>query len=144
MEVVSESRDARLSALGFDASRQQTARSYRRRRIGMGFVRIIVYMTLSLWLLGGFTFTVKAWATALGTGVAQFALYGVLIYVLYWLPVVPLGILGGFFLERRYGVSVQGFRSWFGDAAKRLGIGLPLSVLAIVIVYFLLQSTPDR
>lgn len=136
-------RDARLSALGFDVSRQRLARSYKRNRTALAAVRIVVYIAISAWLLAGFTFQVRAWASALGPGVAQYALYAVLLYFLYWLPTIPLGIYGGRVLERRYGMSVQGLRSWLGDAAKGLVIGLAFSVLAVVVVYLLLASAPD-
>ncbi len=144
MEVVNEARDARLSALGFDVARQRVARSYRWRRVAVAGLRVLVYLALSVWLLGGFTFTVKGWTSVLGAGVPQYALYAVLVYFLFWIPVIPLGIVGGFFLERKYGVSVQGLRSWIADAAKSLAIGLGFSVLAVVVVYVLLAADPDR
>ena len=140
--VVSGARDARLAALGFDVRRQKLARAYKRRRFVLTAVRIVVYILLSAWLLGGFTFTVKAWASAYGGGVAQYALYAVLVYFLYWLPVVPLGVLGGFVLERKYGMSVQGIRSWIADAAKGLAIGLGFSALTIIVLYALLAAVP--
>ncbi|MEK6852028.1 MAG: hypothetical protein AABY30_05775, partial [Candidatus Thermoplasmatota archaeon] len=134
---MSGARDARLAALGFDVRRQKLARAYKRRRFVLTAVRIVVYILLSAWLLGGFTFTVKAWASAYGGGVAQYALYAVLVYFLYWLPVVPLGVLGGFVLERKYGMSVQGIRSWIADAVKGLAIGLGFSALTITVLYAL-------
>ena len=140
--VVIGTRDARLAALGFDVRRQKLAREYKRRRLALTLVRIVVYIALSAWLLGGFTFTVKGWASALGGGIPQYALYAVLAYFLYWLPAIPLGVLGGFVLERRYGVSVQGLRSWLADAAKGLAIGLGFSVLAVVVLYALLAVVP--
>jgi len=140
--VVSGERDERLAALGFDVRRQQLAREYKRRRLALTLVRIVVYVLLSAWFLGGFTFTVKAWASAFGGGVPQYAVYAVFAYVLYWLPAIPLGVLGGYVLERRYGMSVQGVRSWLGDAAKGLAIGLGFSVLAVVVLYALLAAVP--
>jgi STE24 endopeptidase len=142
-EVVTEGRDARLAALGFDVGRQRLAREYKRERAAMGAVRIVVYVALSAWLLTGFTFAVEAWASAFGGGLPQYALYAFILYFVFWLPVIPLGILGGFVLERRYGMSVQGLRSWLGDAAKGLGIGLGFSVLSVVVLYVLLAAAPD-
>lgn len=141
---MSAGRDASLAALGFDVGRQRLAREYKGKRFVLSVVRVAVYILVSVWLLGGFTYQVKAWASAFGSGAPQYALYTVLLYFLYWLPVIPLGVLGGFVLERRYGMSVQGLRSWLGDAAKSLGIGLAFSIVAVEALYFLLATTPDR
>jgi len=144
MEVaVNEARDARLAALGFDLDRQRLAREYKWKRQGLSAIRIVAYITLSVWLLQGFTFTVKAWASIFGGGVPQIALYTLSIYFLYWVPVIPLGIYGGLVVERKYGMSVQGLRSWLNDAAKSLAIGLGFSVLTVEVLYFLLAATPD-
>jgi STE24 endopeptidase len=143
MEVVSGARDARLAALGFDVSRQRLAREYKRRRTVLGAVRIVLYIGISVWLLRGFTFDVKAWASAFGGGLPQYALYTVALYFLFWIPVIPIGVLGGFVLEHRYGMSVQGLRSWLADAAKSLAIGLGFSILAVEVVYVLLTATSD-
>lgn len=144
MEVLTDARDTRLATLGFDVGRQRLAREYKRKRLVVSGVRILVYVALSGWLLTGFTFAVKGWASAFGGGPPQYALYAIALYFLYWMPVIPLGILGGFFLERRYGVSVQGFRSWVRDAAKSLAIGLGFSLLAVEVLYLLLAVAPDR
>jgi len=144
MEVaVNETRDSRLATLGFDLDRQRLAREYNRKRLPLTAARIVAYIAISAWLLQGFTFQLKAWASIFGGGVSQVALYTVIVYFLYWLPVMPLGIYGGLVLERRYGMSVQGFRSWLGDAAKSLGIGLGFSVLMVEVLYVLLAATPD-
>ena len=141
---MNEARDGRLAALGFDVRRQQLAREYRGKRVALAGLRIAIYIALSAWLLTGFTFALKSWASTFGSGFPQFALYTVFVYFLYWLPVVPIGIVGGFFLERRYGVSVQGFRSWIRDAAKSLGIGLGFSLIIVEVLYGLLAVAPDR
>ena len=143
MEVVSEGRDARLAALGFDVDRQRLARAYKRRRGALSTVRVVVYIAISVWLLTGFTFVVKDWAGAFGGEVPEVATYTVLLYFLYWIPVIPLGIFGGLVLERRYGLSTQGVRSWLGDAAKSLAIGVGFSVLGVEVLYFLLAAVPD-
>ena len=136
-------RDARLAALGFDVPRQRLAREYKRRRTALSAIRVLAYILISAILLRGFTFEVKAWAFAFGGGVTQYTLYAIALYFLFWVPVIPVGIAGGFVLERKYGMSVQGLRSWLADAAKGLGIGLGFSILAVVVLYLFLAATPD-
>ncbi len=143
MEVVNETRSARLAALGFDAERQRLAREYRGKRVALGAIRIVAYVAISVWLLTGFTFQVKAWASLFGAGVPQYALYAILLYFLYWVPVIPVGLVGGFILERKYGMSVQGLRSWLADVAKSLGIGLAFTVLSVVVLFLLLARFPQ-
>lgn len=143
MEVLSSTRAARLAALGFDVHRQSLAREYKRKRVALTVGRVVLYIVISAWLLGGFTFDLRRWATALGPGIPQYLLYTLAVYILYWLPVVPIGLYGGFVLERRYGMSVQGIRSWFGDAAKGFAIGLGFATLAVAVLYLLLAGVPD-
>lgn len=143
MAVVSGGRDARLSALGFDVDRQRLARAYKRRRTALTAFRGAAYVVLTAWLLTGFTFTLKAWASAVGGGLVEVAAYAVLLYFVFWLPVVPVELAAGYVLERRYGMSVQRFGSWVRDAAKGLAIGLALSLVAVEVVYALLAATPD-
>ena len=139
---MNETRDARLGALGFDVGRQHLAREYKGKRLALAGVRVAVYVAISAWLLAGFTHTVKGWAV-FGPGLPQYALYTTALYFLYWIPVIPLGVLGGVVLERKYGMSVQGLRSWLRDAAKSLAIGLGFSILAVEVVYAILAAQPD-
>jgi len=144
MEVpVNETRDARLGALGFDVDRQRLAREYKGKRLALAGVRVTAYVAISAWLLAGFTHAVKGWASAFGPGLPQYALYTTALYFLYWIPAIPLGIFGGLILERKYGMSVQGMRSWLGDAAKGLAIGLGFSIVAVLVVYGILEAQPD-
>src|SRR6266581_3715437 len=143
MEVVSGGRDTRLAAMGFDVSRQRLAREYKRRRVLLGVVRIVVYVLISAILLRGSTFDLRRWASAFGGGPPQFALYTIALYFVFWIPVIPIGVLGGFVLERKYGMSVQGLRSWLADAAKSLAIGLGFSLLAVEVLYVLLAASPE-
>ena len=143
MEVLRGDRDARLAALGFDVSRQRLAREDKRRRTVLGAIRVLIYIAISVTLLRGFTFELKMWSLAFGGGVAQYALYAVALYFLFWIPVIPIGVVGSFVLERRYGMSVQGLWSWLVDAAKGLGLGLGFSVLAVEVLYVFLAATPS-
>ncbi len=129
--------------MGFDVHRQRLAREYKRRRTVLASIRVFVYILISAMLLRGFTFDVKAWASAFGGGVPQYAFYTLALYFLFWIPVIPIGVLGGFVLERWYKMSVQGLRSWLADAAKSLAIGLGFSILVVEVLYFLLAVAPE-
>ena len=77
---MNETREARLAALGFDLRRQRLAREYKRKRLPLTAIRILFYIAISAWLLQGFTFQVKAWASVFGGGAPQVALYTVIVY----------------------------------------------------------------
>ncbi|TLZ50742.1 MAG: M48 family metallopeptidase [Methanobacteriota archaeon] len=143
MEVLRGDREARLAARGFDVSRQRLAREYKRKRTTLAGVRIFAYIAISAALLRGLTFDLKSWASVFGGGPPQYALYTIALYFLFWIPVIPVGLFGGFVLERRYGMSVQGLRSWLADAAKGLVIGLGFSIVAVEALYLLLGASPD-
>lgn len=48
---------------------------------------------------------------------------------------LPLAWLGGYRLDRRYGLSHQTLRGWFGDHLKGVGVGLLLASGAALVVY---------
>ncbi|HEY4910414.1 MAG TPA: M48 family metallopeptidase [Methylomirabilota bacterium] len=55
---------------------------------------------------------------------------------------LPLSLLGGFWLPRRYGLHHQTFARWIMDRMKAGIIGGILGVAGALIVYALLRSTP--
>jgi STE24 endopeptidase len=59
----------------------------------------------------------------------------------HWLLTLPLRILSGFFLPRRFGLLHQPFGRWLWDGVKAAAIGGLLAVLGAEVVYGLLRST---
>jgi CAAX prenyl protease-like protein len=55
---------------------------------------------------------------------------------------LPLSLIGGFWLPRRYGLHHQSFLRWAIDRGKAGLIGIALGGAAVLIVYALLRSTP--
>jgi STE24 endopeptidase len=55
---------------------------------------------------------------------------------------LPLSLIGGFSLPRRYGLHHETFARWIMDRVKAGIIGVTLGVAAALIVYALLRSTP--
>ncbi len=55
---------------------------------------------------------------------------------------LPLSLIGGFWLPRRYGLLHQSFVRWTIDRGKAGLIGIILGGAAVLIVYALLRSTP--
>src|SRR5215470_15052812 len=55
---------------------------------------------------------------------------------------LPLKLVRGFWLPRRYGLLHQPLRAWLGDQLKAAAIGGALGLAAVQIVYALLALTP--
>ena len=47
-------------------------------------------------------------------------------------------------ISRQYGLSVQGWRSWFGDVLKGEAISIIIGVLALWLLVFLIRRSPRR
>jgi STE24 endopeptidase len=58
------------------------------------------------------------------------------------LLILPLSLVGGFWLPRRYGLHHQSFARWAVDRLKAALIGIILGGTAVLVVYALLRSTP--
>ena len=58
------------------------------------------------------------------------------------LLILPLSLVGGFWLPRRYGLHHQSFAHWAMDRLKAALIGVIVGGTAVLVVYALLRSTP--
>ena len=56
--------------------------------------------------------------------------------------ILPLSLLGGFWLPKCYGLLHQSFARWAVDRLKAALIGIILGGTAVLVVYALLRSTP--
>jgi STE24 endopeptidase len=55
----------------------------------------------------------------------------------------PLSFYSGYVLEHRFGLSRQSFAGWIRDQLKGLALGVPLSLAAFELIYFMLRRYPD-
>jgi STE24 endopeptidase len=62
--------------------------------------------------------------------------------VLSWLSGLPAAFLGGYLVERRFGLTRQPARGWFGDQFKGLVVGLLLQTPLLVAVYAVIRRRP--
>jgi STE24 endopeptidase len=56
---------------------------------------------------------------------------------------LPFSFYSGYILEHQFGLSRQSVAGWMKDQVKGLAIGVPLSIAAIELIYFLLRRYPD-
>ncbi len=129
---------------GFDEDRQVLARKLvaKRRRYSWSHMGVLlVYLTV---LLTGWSIALRSWVLSLGfpswlAGSFFLAILYTLVRALGW----PYDYVGGYLLDRGFGLSTQSPRSWAKDQAKSYALGLAAVVIAGDVLLWLLatQST---
>ncbi|HEV2499086.1 MAG TPA: M48 family metallopeptidase [Terriglobia bacterium] len=56
----------------------------------------------------------------------------------------PLDFYGGYVVERRFGLSTQGFASWMGDWGKMLALSAVAAIIVAWILYRVIRASPRR
>ncbi len=64
-------------------------------------------------------------------------------FILTTLASLPLDMIGQYY-SRAYGISVQGWGSWFGDEAKGLGVTLAFGTLILMLFNWIVRRWPRR
>jgi Zn-dependent protease with chaperone function len=104
------------------------------------------YGLLVLWIILRWKFAAKYrdWAEKVSSNrLLQVAVFA----PLFVLTAAALGLLSDIYeylVERRYGLSVQGWASWFWDWAKGEFISIVLAIILISILYAVIRSSPRR
>lgn len=99
-----------------------------------------------LWLLlvtGGWA-ALEAWAQRLThSRWRQGVLFFFAFFILTTLASLPLEMIGHHY-GRSFGISVQGWASWFGDQAKGLGVALVVGTLVLMAFNRIVRAWPRR
>ena len=99
-----------------------------------------------LWLLlaTGWAARLAAWAELI---LRRRWMQGLLFFAVFiavtTLAALPLDLIGHI-VSRHYGISVQGWASWFGDLAKSLGISLVLGTPILLLFNWIVRVSPRR
>ncbi|HVB97094.1 MAG TPA: M48 family metallopeptidase [Chloroflexota bacterium] len=133
--------DAEVS---LDPERQRQARRYSSQRRAIALAELaIAGVYLGGLILAGETNRLRDAAVGLTGGrVASIALFFLVIWAGYLIISLPLGIVSGWMLPRRYGMSVQTFGQWCVDWLKGETIAIVIGAAMIEVVYALLLATP--
>lgn len=99
-----------------------------------------------LWLLlvtGGWA-AIEAWAQrSAGRRWWQGVLFFFSFFILTTLASLPLDLIGHHY-SRAYGISVQGWESWFADQAKGLGVALVFGTPILLLFNWIVRRWPRR
>lgn len=74
----------------------------------------------------------------------QVALYAGFLGLVSSVVLFPLESFGGFFLERRFGLTTQTFGGWLVDHGKQLAVGGILGLAMIELLSFFLRARPEN
>lgn len=128
---------------GFDEDRQILARKLVTKRRRYGWSHLGVLLVYLLVLIAGWAVSLRAWIGSLG--LPAWAAPTVFVALLYtigsglgW----PYAYLGGYQLDRGFGLSTQTIRSWAKDQAKSFALGLGAVILAGDVLLWLLATEP--
>ncbi|HEX8710213.1 MAG TPA: M48 family metallopeptidase [Pyrinomonadaceae bacterium] len=113
---------------------------YRLHFIGVGYSLLLLLLLLLMRVAPVF----RGWAEAAsGRRLVQAIIFVPLLLSLWSLLHLPLGIYGHN-LQLRYGLSVQGWGSWFWDWAKGLLVMLVLGTLLVRLLLAVIRRSPRR
>lgn len=131
-----------------DPERQKQAREYARinRRMWILSAAFSVSYAL-LWLLTGWSVSLRGWLSAAGSSAAAEWLvvlgYAIVFGGIYFILSLPLDYYTGFILPHRFGQSNQSLKDWAIDQLKGLAVGTPLGLLLLELLYLALRAAGD-
>jgi STE24 endopeptidase len=125
-----------------DPERQRQAAEYAGKRRRLGILNFIISVALFALLL--LTGSSRSIAESLPSQPAPAAAsYLVLLMLGYSLLTLPLSVISGLVLPRRYGLSHQTALNWLADHVKFLTMGIIFGAVAIVVLYVAIENSPD-
>jgi STE24 endopeptidase len=128
---------------GFDEERQDLAWKLRRKRRRYSVSHAGVLIVYLLVLLAGEAVALQSWVMSLGlSGWVASSVFVITLYSIGSALGWPYAYLGGYWLDRSFGLSTQSRRSWASDLLKSFALGLAAVVLAGNVLLWLLQTFP--
>jgi STE24 endopeptidase len=127
-----------------DQNRQQKARRYATIKRILYLVDLVIgAIYLGGIILGGAGVALEnALSGVPGAQIGLVAAYYLVLALGYTLLTLPVSVYSGWWLPRRYGISVQTFRSWLRDWLVGNLVGLGFGLVAVEAVYALLLAIP--
>ena len=128
---------------GFDEERQDLARKLRRKRRRFSLSHTGVLLVYLAVLLAGESAALRSWVLSLTLpGWVAGSIFLVLLYTIGSVLGWPYAYLGGYWLDRSFGLSTQSRRSWAADLLKSFALGLAAVVVVGNVLLWLLQTLP--
>ncbi len=130
----------------YTLSPEKRAKAVAYARLNYGLYFLAVGLSLGIYFLfwrAGIAELFRQWARRVSSRhFVQCIIFVPLFIVGVRLMEFPLHYYWGFVLERRFGLSTQGFASWLGDWGKDLAITTVLGITVIWILYWVVRRSP--
>lgn len=128
---------------GFNEERQDLARKLRKKRRAYSLSHLAVLVIFLVVLLAGESVALRSWVASFGLpGWVSASLFLLILYVVGSALGWPYAYVGGYLLERGFGLSTQSRRSWAIDEAKSFALGLAALLAAGNVLLWLLAAFP--
>ena len=124
----------------------KSSRYHRLKRRGDVLERLWGVLLLAGLLATGLSRGLRDWVSIASghSGPLSVALYAGSLLLLHEMGALPLAFLGGYRVERRYGLSTEPPGAWLRGQLKSVGLGLILSAGAASVVYACIRWSPER
>ncbi len=125
--------------------RYQKARNFGKIRFRFALISF-VYGLLVLWLILSWKLSAKyrTWAESVSSKrFVQALIFSPLLVLTIDVLKLPTGIYQNY-VSRQYGLSVQGWRSWFLDWTKGELVGIIIATILIYLLYAVIHKSPRR
>ena len=119
---------------------QTEAGEYHRTKRRLGYIEYGLGLVFLAYLLLGKTFGLRNFAMQFGGGPATWVLiYFVTAALVYEVITLPLNVLSGYFIEKKYGMLNQTPKSWALDLVKAQILSLVLGIIAVESIYLVIR-----
>lgn len=127
-----------------DSKNDLRAKEYSRIKIYITMFNIVLsFALLVIMIVSGVSVFLREWAYSVFSGPFGIVfLYSIAFIVISWIIDLPIDLYSSYFLEHKYGLSNQNFRSWMWEGIKKKGISLVLGLVLIQAVYLFLRFDP--
>jgi STE24 endopeptidase len=124
----------------------KSRRYHRLKRQGDMLERLWAAVLLAGLLATGLNRGLRDWVSLLANESATLsvALYAGSLLLMHEAGALPLAFLGGYRVERRYGLSAEPTAAWLRSQLKSVALGLVLSAGAASVVYACIRWSPER
>lgn len=129
----------------FSEEEIQKGKAYMRGRYLLFFLGLFITAVFLLLLLTPASKPLEATAYGPfpGRPSLNLLLYALILFILYQLLMLPLGLYRDFLREKAFGLSTQTLQGWFLDQLKGMVLGLVLLLPMVSILYALIRRFPE-
>ena len=111
----------------------------------VGVTRFVLDALILIYLLmSGASIRIRGFAENVTSSEwAVVMIYMLAVGALFKIIQLPFDLYSGYIVEHRFGLSRQTLAGWIKDQLKALALGVPISLAAVEVIYYLVRSRPE-